>query len=81
MGFKLEVNKTKEELIKTARGFLKRSKADLVIANDYKNISKSRHTADRVSEDCNKPGTLKNKKDIAKGIVLYLRKGLNRQCL
>jgi phosphopantothenoylcysteine synthetase/decarboxylase len=81
VGFKLEVNKTKEELIKTARGFLKRSKADLVIANDYKNISKSRHTAYMVSDDCNKPGTLKNKKEIAKGIVLYLRKGLNRQCL
>ncbi|MFQ5962831.1 MAG: phosphopantothenoylcysteine decarboxylase [Candidatus Scalinduaceae bacterium] len=74
VGFKLEVNKTKEELIKIARGFLKRSKADMIIANDYKNISRSRHTAYMISNACHKPGTLKNKKEIAKGIILYLEK-------
>ncbi len=78
VGFKLEMNKTREELIKIARGFLKRSNADLIIANDCKNISGSRHTAYMVSDDCNKPGPLKNKKEIAKGIILYLEKSLNK---
>jgi phosphopantothenate---cysteine ligase (CTP) len=81
VGFKLEVNKTKEELLKIAREFLKRSKADLIIANDYKDISRSRHTAYLVSDDYHKPGIFKNKKEIAKGIILYLEKSLNRQCL
>jgi phosphopantothenate---cysteine ligase (CTP) len=81
VGFKLEANKTKEELIKIARGFLKRSKADLIIANDCKNISRNSHTAYMVSDDRNRPGTLKNKTEIAKAIIIYLEKGLNRQCL
>lgn len=80
VGFKLEVNKTKEELIKIARVFLKRSRADLIIANDCKNISGSRHIAYLVSNDYHKPCRFKNKKQIAKGIILYLEKSLHSQC-
>lgn len=73
VGFKLEVNKTKDELIKIAKGFLKRSKADLVVANDQKNISGNRHTAYLVSNNGGKQGMLMNKKEIAKAIIMYLR--------
>lgn len=73
VGFKLEVNKTKEELIKIAKGFLKRSKADLVVANDQKNISGNRHTAYLISNNGGKQGMLKSKKEIAKAIIMYLR--------
>ena len=76
VGFKLEVNKTKLELIKTARSFLKKSKADLVIANDQKNISRNCHTAYLVSDNGNKQDALKNKKEIAKAIIVYLREKL-----
>jgi hypothetical protein len=31
-----------------------------------------------VSGDSDKPGTLKSKKEIAKGIILYLERGLNK---
>lgn len=74
VGFKLEVNKTKEELIKIAKRFLGKTKADLIIANDQKNISEDRHTAYLVSNNGGKQGMLKNKKEIAKAIVNYLGK-------
>ncbi len=74
VGFKLEVNKRKDELIKIARSFMKKRKADLIVANDYKTISNNRHIAYLISNDGNTTGQFKNKKEIAKGIILYLEK-------
>ncbi len=76
VGFKLEVNKTKDELIKISKRFMKRCKADLIVANDCRNVSDNRHTAYMVSNDCNKPVTLRSKKEIAKCIIKYLEVNL-----
>lgn len=74
VGFKLEVNKPKEELVKIAARFLKKNNADLIVANDYKNISGNRHIAYLVRKDCTTSAPLKNKKEIARGIISHLER-------
>ncbi len=72
VGFKLEVNKTKDEIIRIARRFLTKSKADLVVANDYKHISRNRHIAYIVTGDRKIPKPLNGKKAIARNIISCL---------
>ena len=72
VGFKLEVNRTKEDLIKIARKLLKKSGSDMVVANDKKNISRNSHTAYMVTGDGKVSKPLKGKKEIAKNIISYL---------
>jgi phosphopantothenate---cysteine ligase (CTP) len=72
VGFKLEVNRTKDELIKIAGRFLTKSKANLIVANDYKYISHNRHIAYMVTGDRKIPRPLKGKKAIAKNIISCL---------
>jgi len=72
VGFKLEVNRTKADLVKTAKRFLKKSKANVIVANDYKNISRKRHIAYMVTGDSKMPKPLKGKTEIAENIVSYL---------
>ena len=74
VGFKLEVNRTKDEIIRIARRFLTKSKANLIVANDYKYISRNRHIAYMVTGDRKIPKPLKGKKVIAKNIIFYLEK-------
>ncbi|MHC4268717.1 MAG: phosphopantothenoylcysteine decarboxylase domain-containing protein [Planctomycetota bacterium] len=74
VGFKLEVNRTKEDLIKIARKLLKKSGSDMVVANDKKNISRNSHTAYMVTGDGKVSKPLKGKKEIAKNIISYLEK-------
>ncbi len=74
VGFKLEVNRTKDDLIKTAKRFLKKSRANMIVANDYKNISRKRHIAYMVTGDSKISKPLKGKTEIAKNIVSYLEK-------
>lgn len=74
VGFKLEVNRTKEEIIKITRRFLTKSKANLIVANDYKYISHNRHIAYMVTGDRKISKPLKGKKAIAKNIISYLEK-------
>ncbi len=76
VGFKLEVNRTKEDLIKIARKLLKKSGSDLVVANDKKNISRNSHTAYMVTNDGKVSKPLKGKTEIAKNIISYLEKTL-----
>ncbi len=76
VGFKLEVNRTKDDLVKTARIFLKKSRADMIVANDYKNISRKRHIAYMVTGDSKTSKPLKDKTDIAKNIISYIEKNL-----
>ena len=45
VGFKLEVGKTKEELVKIAYKTLLKSDADLIIANDLKDLERGEHIA------------------------------------
>lgn len=70
VGFKLEVNRTKDEIIKIARRFLTKSKANLIVANDYKYISRNRHIAYMVTGDRKISKPLKGKKAIAKNYFL-----------
>ena len=70
VGFKLEVNRTKDEIIKIARRFLTKSKANLIVANDYKYISRNRHIAYMVTGDRKISKPLKGKKAIAKKLFL-----------
>jgi phosphopantothenoylcysteine synthetase/decarboxylase len=74
VGFKLEVNRTKDEIIKIARRFLTKSKANLIVANDYKYISRNRHIAYMVTGDRKIPKPLKGKKAIAENIISCLEK-------
>ena len=76
VGFKLEVNRTKDDLIKTAKIFLKKSRANMIVANDYKNISRIHHIAYMVTGDSKIPKPLKGKPEIAKNIVSYLESTL-----
>ncbi len=76
VGFKLEVNRTKGDLIKTARRFLTKNRANLVVANDYKDISRSRHIAYMVTGDSEMPKPLKGKTEIAENIISYLENTL-----
>jgi phosphopantothenoylcysteine synthetase/decarboxylase len=72
VGFKLEVNRTKEELVKIARKLLRKSGSDLVVANDKKSISRNSHTAYMVTGDGKVSKPLKGKTEIAKNIISYL---------
>ncbi len=76
VGFKLEVNRTKDDLIKTAKIFLKKSRANMIVANDYKNISRKHHIAYMVTGDSKIPKPLKGKPEIAKNVVSYLENTL-----
>ncbi|MBS1257786.1 MAG: Coenzyme A biosynthesis bifunctional protein CoaBC [Candidatus Scalindua arabica] len=76
VGFKLEVNKTKDEIIKIARRFLTKSKANLIVANDYKYILRNRHIAYMVTGDRKIPKPLKGKKAIARNIISCLESTL-----
>ena len=76
VGFKLEVNRTKDEIIRIARRFLAKSKSNLIVANDYKYISRNRHIAYMVTGDRKIPKPLKGKKAIARNIIFYLEKVL-----
>jgi len=76
VGFKLEVNRTKDDLVKTARRLLKKSRANVIVANDYKNISHKRHIAYMVAGDSKTPKPLKGKAEIAKNIISYLENTL-----
>ena len=73
VGFKLEVNRTKDEIIKIAGRFLTKSKANLIVANDYKHISRNRHIAYMVTGDRKIPRPLNGKKAIAKNIISCLK--------
>ena len=73
VGFKLEVNRTKDEIIKIAGKFLTKSKANLIVANDYKHISRNRHIAYMVTGDRKIQRPLNGKKAIAKNIISCLK--------
>ncbi len=77
--FKLEVNQNKKELIKRAYNSMLTSSADLIVANDFKNIKKEAHWAfiiDPIREkSSNRVNERKNiiscrtKKEIAKKLL------------
>lgn len=66
--FKLEVNLNKKDLIKRAYGSIVASRADLIVANDYKDIKNASHLAFIID---NKKNILscRTKKEIAKKLL------------
>lgn len=73
VNFKLEVNLAKKELIKKAQKCMLTSRADLMVANDYKdiNIKKGRHRAFIIDRTGNII-PCRTKKEIAKKLISIL---------
>ncbi len=72
VGFKLVVEKRKDQLLQIAQKFLDDSAADLIVANDSQFISDKQHTAYFVCHNLKKTYQFHNKKDIAKGLIRHL---------
>jgi len=74
--FKLEVGKNKKELLKKGKEALEESSADLLVANDLKDIRGNRHRAFILDK---KGGVIvcQTKQDIARSILLRLSQMLN----
>ncbi len=69
VGFKLEVGKTKEELVKIAYKTLLKSDADLIIANDLKDLERGEHIAYFVNPKGEIIDIQTGKKNIAKKLI------------
>ncbi|HHT9126425.1 MAG TPA: phosphopantothenoylcysteine decarboxylase domain-containing protein [Candidatus Brocadiia bacterium] len=72
VGFKLEVGKTKDELLQIARNFQVQCKANLIVANRLEDINNDRHTAYFVNNKGELTGVFHNKKAIAEGLMKTL---------
>lgn len=70
--FKLEVNKTKLELFEIARNSMSRAEADIIVANDFNNMSKE-HKAYIILKN-KKYFSCFGKEDIAKKLVKIIKK-------
>ncbi len=66
--FKLEVNKSKKELIKISKDSMNRAKANIIIANDFNDMSKI-HKAYIISNNDKKILKCFGKTDIAKKLI------------
>ncbi|MGR3176719.1 MAG: phosphopantothenoylcysteine decarboxylase domain-containing protein [Candidatus Anammoxibacter sp.] len=75
-GFKLEVNKTKKELLERANLFLSESKVDMVVANDLKEIKEGQHKAYVINKNGNVEADYENKDEIATGLINILARQL-----
>ena len=72
VGFKLEVGRTKEELLQIARTFQAQTKANLIVANRLEDINNDNHTAYFVNNKGELTGVFHNKKAIAEGLMKCL---------
>lgn len=72
VGFKLEVGKTKEELVRIAHNSLLENGADFVLANDLRDIEDGRHTGYLVDKQGRVVSTMLGKEEIARGLVAHL---------
>ena len=69
IGFKLEVGKTKEELIQIARTFQAQTKANLIVANRLEEITRDGHAAYFVNDKGEIIGEFQTKKAVAEGLM------------
>jgi phosphopantothenoylcysteine synthetase/decarboxylase len=77
VGFKLEVNKTKEELVKIAYETLLKSDADLIIANNLKDLERGEHIAYFVNPKGEIIDIQTGKKNIAKKLIKIMLQKLH----
>ncbi|GJQ58562.1 MAG: hypothetical protein D8M57_09165 [Candidatus Scalindua sp. AMX11] len=76
VGFKLVVQKRKDEMLQIAYDFLKKCSADLIIVNDSKEISDTDHIAYFVGKNREMTKCFYSKKEIAKGLLHLLEQQL-----
>ncbi len=69
VGFKLEVNKSEEELIRIAHQSLLTNRADLVLANDLQQIEEGSHVGYIVNPDGEVEGVAEGKEEIARKLL------------
>ncbi len=79
VGFKLEVDKTNDELIEIAGPFLSNNNADFVVANDLNNIQNDRHKAIVIKKDCSEPAIFNDKDEIAKGLIELIAQEMQKR--
>ncbi|HXF83257.1 MAG TPA: phosphopantothenoylcysteine decarboxylase [bacterium] len=72
VGFKLEVGKSPDELREIAWQFLQKTRADLVVANDLREIEGGQHTGYFITPDGRLAATVVGKDAIARAVVDYL---------
>jgi phosphopantothenoylcysteine synthetase/decarboxylase len=72
VGFKLEVGKDPEELQAIAYDFLQKNQADLVVANDLRDIESGNHRGYFIAPDGAVVRTASGKEAIARALVEYL---------
>ncbi len=76
VGFKLEVGKEKEALIEIARAWAKKNAADLVVANDLRDIEQGLHVGYFVRPDGRVESVAEGKEAIARALVDLLSRSL-----
>lgn len=69
IGFKLEYNRTKEELIRIAHNSLLNNKANLVLANDLADIERGEHIGYLIDPQGQVVAAAKGKEEIARKII------------
>lgn len=72
VGFKLEVGKPPEELRAIAYDFLRKNRADLVVANDLRDIETGQHRGYFIVPDGSIVHTVNGKEAIARALVEHL---------
>lgn len=72
VGFKLEVGKQPEELRAIAHEFLTNTRADLVVANDLRDIEEGRHRGYLIAPDGTVVQTVDGKEAIARAVIEHL---------
>jgi len=78
VGFKLEVGKGREELIEIAREWAQHSRADLVVANDLRDIERGTHIGYLVTAGGKVEAVAEGKEAIAKSLVELLGRRLGK---
>jgi len=76
IGFKLEVNKSIGELVGIASDWARRTHADLVVANDMRDIEHGTHTGHLVRPDGSVEQVVQGKEMIARALVSVLSRRL-----
>ena len=79
VGFKLEVDKSRDELVAIAEGSLRRNRADLVVANDLTDIEGGRHLAYLVAPGGEVLARAEGKAVIAQEVIRAVENALSRQ--
>src|SRR5206468_6064908 len=76
VAFKLEVGKPKDELVEIAKEWAARNRADLVVANDLRDIERGTHIGYLVDSTGRVTEVAKGKETIARALVDLLRRTL-----